>query len=167
MNRLSTNLEDYLEIIGNLLDGGRRARISDIARLMGVSRPSVTQIVGKLTEIGLVTHEPYGDVRLTEKGREIAKTIALRHGLFNEFLCDILGVPSGIADKEACLLEHAIGPETTARFAAFVHFVDAENKKPEWLRMFHRYLKDGILPDACIRCQKLRELEDFEDRKDV
>ncbi len=159
MTELSSNLEDYLETIVNLLDDGKRARISDIARLMGVSRPSVTQIVARLAEMGLVTHKSYRDVRLTDKGRQIANSVAHRHELFCEFLADILGIPRSSAEREACRLEHAIGPETTARLTAFVHFVNATHNPPEWINMFHRYLEDGAFPDICARCQKLRELE--------
>ena len=89
---ISENIEDYLEVIGRLIGSGKSASISAIARIMGVSRPSVTQIVSRMAEIGLVKHKPYGDVKLTQKGKAIAESVFRRHRLFSEFLRDILGI---------------------------------------------------------------------------
>lgn len=142
MNELSVNLEDYLETIFNLIESGKQAQVSEIADTMGVSRPSVTQIISKLADMGYVEHEPYRDVTLTPKGIRTARCVARKHQLFREFLTEILGVPDEIADVEACKLEHAIGPRTTGRFSAFVEFVCARDNPPEWLIEFRKKEKD-------------------------
>ncbi len=160
MKEISSSLEDYLEAIYNLTRHNKLARMSDIAIALGVSRPSVTQIVRKLVTMGLVEHELYSDAVLTKKGRKIAKSIALRHELFHEFLSKILGTPDDTAQEEACKLEHAIGPGTTARLTAFVEFVDAAKRPPEWLHLFQKYLEDGSISDVCRSCQEIRMLDE-------
>ncbi|MCK5833036.1 metal-dependent transcriptional regulator [bacterium] len=157
MSYISSNLEDYLEVIGKLVTDGKSATVSAIARIMGVSRPSVTQIVSKMIEMGLVQHVPYGDVKLTSFGEEIAQKIARRHKLLFRFLRDLLNVPPDIADKEACEIEHSIGPETTLRLAAFVDFIDSFHGTPEWLDHFHEFLKTNELPSICLSCKNLVE----------
>ncbi|HHS50249.1 MAG TPA: metal-dependent transcriptional regulator [candidate division Zixibacteria bacterium] len=159
MNYISPNLEDYLEIIDRLISNGKPATVSAIARMMGISRPSVTQMVAKMIEFELVEHVPYGDVRLTETGREIARKVAERHRLLAQFLRDILGVPPETADMEACELEHSIGADTTARLAAFVQFVGASDSPPEWLERFWKYLETSEMPEFCKECKRLREME--------
>lgn len=138
MANLSANLEDYLEVIYRL---DRQVKISAIARLMGVSRPSVTQIISKMIDLGLVEHVPYGDVKLTDHGRTIASKVSERHRLLAEFLRDILAVPPDIADKEACALEHAIGPETTSALTAFVSYLKSSPPKG-WLEDFRVFVEN-------------------------
>ncbi len=123
MKELSTSLEDYLETIYNIIELGEKAHVSQIADIHGVSRPSVTQVIARLTEMGYVKHQPYRDVKLTRKGKKAAKRITRKHELFREFLTDILEIPEEIAEEEACKLEHAIGPVTTEKFAAFVEYL--------------------------------------------
>jgi len=154
MEGLSANLEDYLETVLNLVQSDGYARVSDIADVMDVSRPSVTQVIAKLAELGLVKHVPYGDVRLTSNGRKIAQAVAHKHELFCEFLTDILGIPKEIAATEACRLEHAIGRNTTERLAAFVEFVDAKRNPPKWLALFHS--RDEADIEKCRECRLLR-----------
>ncbi|MGC9314803.1 MAG: metal-dependent transcriptional regulator [bacterium] len=144
MNELSVNLEDYLETIFNLIESGKQAQVSEIADTMGVSRPSVTQIISKLADMGYVEHEPYRDVTLTPKGIRTARCVARKHQLFREFLTEILGVPDEIAEAEACKLEHAIGTVTTERFSAFVEFTSRDNNPPDWLEKFHDNWKKEI-----------------------
>lgn len=144
MNELSVNLEDYLETIFNLIESGKQAQVSEIADTMGVSRPSVTQIISKLADMGYVEHEPYRDVTLTPKGIRTARSIARKHQLFREFLTEILGVPVEVAEAEACKLEHSIGTVTTERFSAFVEFISRDKNPPDWLEKFHENWKKEI-----------------------
>jgi len=140
MSNISTSIEDYLEAIGNLLAKGKRARISDIARIMNVSRPSVTQIVSKMVEMGMVTHKSYGDVKLTPKGEKIAYDISHKHELLKKFLVDILQVDEPTAQVEACKMEHAIGPFTTERFATFINFLENNQSGEKTMKVFKKCL---------------------------
>ena len=141
MKKLSANIEDYLVTIRDLVDERQSARVSDIADRMSVSRPSVTQVVTRLTRFGLVNHEHYGDVFITDTGREIADSVSYRRDLFKQFLVDILRAPEKAAEKDACKLGHSIGEDCTANLANFVRFVDAKKNPPIWLKLFHNYLE--------------------------
>ena len=117
---LTPSMEDYLETILQLSKENGVAKISDIARSMKIAKPSVTQAVALLRRDGLVTQTPYGPISLTEAGREKAQEVWHRHQVISRFLFDILKVPSDVANKDACLIEHIISPETIARMDAWL-----------------------------------------------
>lgn len=113
--RLGQSAEDYLEAILTLEKTARSVRVKDLAGRMGVSRPSVVAALAALSGKGLVVHERYGGVELTEAGRRAAVEVSRRHLLVRSFLCDVLGVSAKTADADACRIEHALSPETVSR----------------------------------------------------
>ncbi len=117
---LSESGEDYLEAI--LLLGAQKSpvRVKDIARCLGVSRPSVVNALTQLETRGLVRHEHYGGVELTDTGRHYATAVYRRHLLLEQFLHQVLGVSAEIASQDACRLEHALSPQTTQRLMGFI-----------------------------------------------
>ncbi|MBN1320101.1 MAG: metal-dependent transcriptional regulator [Thermoleophilia bacterium] len=116
---LSESLEDYLEAILQLERECRVARVSEIADQLNVSRPSVTGALKNLAARGLVTHEPYGHVTLTDEGSGIAVEVERRHVAIRDFLVDVLGVPAEKADVTACRLEHVVEPDVLAHFVSY------------------------------------------------
>ena len=122
--RVSASQEDYLEVIYDLSHGTEAVRSIDIANLLMVSRASVNKRLGLLKEAGFVEHEPYGLVRLTEKGCAVAKNVRERHNTLYKFLINILGVPADTADREACEMEHAISQDTADRLYAYLNQLD-------------------------------------------
>ncbi|UCH79320.1 MAG: metal-dependent transcriptional regulator [Candidatus Coatesbacteria bacterium] len=114
---LSPALEDYLEAI---LELEPPVRVSAIARRLRVAKASVTQAVQRLVEKGLAVSPRYGRVELTARGLAAARKIRRRHRIWLEFLEEILGVPHATANREACVLEHGLSPETTARLTSYV-----------------------------------------------
>ena len=118
--RLGQSGEDYLEAVLVLGREKRAVRVKDIANRLGVSRPSVVAALAKLERQGMLRHEPYGAVELTEDGMRLARSVDRRHLLLFRFLHDTLGLPSGKASAEACALEHALSSETTARLLLLV-----------------------------------------------
>jgi DtxR family Mn-dependent transcriptional regulator len=113
--------EDYLEAVLVLGQEKRAVRVKDVAGHLGVSRPSVVAALAQLERLGLVRHERYGDVELTLKGRVRAEAVYRRHRLVRAFLVQVLGVSKATADRDACLIEHSLSPETVSRLVAFVH----------------------------------------------
>ena len=77
---MTQSLEDYLEMVSFLADEGQ-VRVTDIAARLGFSKPSVLSALKILEDRGLVTHERYSTVSLTDKGAELALTIRERHNL--------------------------------------------------------------------------------------
>jgi DtxR family transcriptional regulator, Mn-dependent transcriptional regulator len=116
---LSASLEDYLEAILHLERASRVARVSEIAELLHVSRPSVTGALKGLTARGLVVHARYGHVTLTESGQRIAADVERRHVAIRDFLTCVLEIPVDQAETAACRMEHVLEPAVLARFVAY------------------------------------------------
>jgi DtxR family Mn-dependent transcriptional regulator len=116
---LSASLEDYLEAILQLERKSRVARVSEIAKQLNVSRPSVTGALKNLAGRGLVLHARYGHVTLTEEGGRIARDVERRHIAIRDFLTDVLAIPVDKAEVTACRLEHVLEPDILAHFVAY------------------------------------------------
>lgn len=125
--QLSASLEDYLEAIYVLSQSGKVARSKDIAEHLHVARASVTGALRALSEKQLIHYKPYGYITLTEKGAGVAGKIARRHKTLGFFFCDVLGTDPKTAQQAACLAEHAISPEITARLTALSEFITEQN----------------------------------------
>jgi DtxR family transcriptional regulator, Mn-dependent transcriptional regulator len=117
---ISAQTEEYLETIRRLEERGEPATTSALAQDLGVSSPSVTEMVLRLVELGFVTRRPRGEVLLTDAGRAVGTTVVRRHRLWERFLTDVLGLPWENVHAEACRLEHATSPDTEARLAEAV-----------------------------------------------
>ena len=128
MVNLSSSLEDYLEAIFNLSSASNIARSKDIAKLLGVSRSSVTGALRVLKEKGLANYKPYHYVTLTELGQTTAAEIVRKHNILKAFFINVLGIEPGLAQQAACKAEHALGPEIIARLLCFIDFVTQTGK---------------------------------------
>lgn len=120
MEPISSSLEDYLEAIFILIQKHPHVRLTDIAEFMGVSKPSVNRAVGNLKEAGLVSHETYGVVSLTAKGKQRAAVVLRRHKLIKRFLTQTLGVEEDIAERDACRMEHVMSPKTIEKLYTYI-----------------------------------------------
>jgi len=100
--------EEYLEGIYRLQQRSGVAKTSEMVKVLQVVPGTVTNTVERLEREGLVTHEPYKGVKLTEEGRKIALDVIRRHRLSERLLTDILNVGWDEAHKAACRLEHGI-----------------------------------------------------------
>jgi DtxR family Mn-dependent transcriptional regulator len=127
-NNLSASLEDYLEAIFNIAGRSKIARSKDIAKLLGVSKASVTGALRMLKDKGLANYKPYGYVTLTETGQAAAAEVVNKHDVLKSFFIRILGVEPDIAQKAACKAEHALGPNIIARLLHFSEFASESNK---------------------------------------
>jgi len=140
---LTASLEDYLEAIFNLSSQSNIARSKDIARLLGVSRASVTGALRVLKKKGLANYEPYDYVTLTESGRAAAAEIASKHDILKSFFINVLGVESDVAQKAACKAEHALGPGIIAKLLSFIEFVNQGSENGSDLAgEFEKFCKD-------------------------
>lgn len=102
-------IEEYLETISSLSKRkGIPVKNKDIAEELGISQASVSEMVQKLADDGLVSHEPYHGVELTNIGLLKANRIFRKHHVIEKFLSDVLNIDPEIAHNEACGLEHAV-----------------------------------------------------------
>jgi DtxR family manganese transport transcriptional regulator len=113
--RRNTLLEDYVELIADLIADGGEARQVDIAARLGVAQPTVGKALRRLGAAGLVVQKPYRGVFLTEAGQKIARESRLRHQTVEAFLRS-LGVSSETARIDAEGIEHHVSDETLAAF---------------------------------------------------
>ena len=115
----SALLEDYAELIADLLVAEGEARPTDIARRLGVSHATVIKTIGRLKREGLATARPYRGVFLTEAGQMLAVRVRARHRLVVDMLIAV-GVPREAAEQDAEGIEPHVSETTLAAFAAFV-----------------------------------------------
>lgn len=116
---LGESLENYLEAI-LLLEKNGEVRSIDLANHMKVSRPSVNKAVNALKSKGFISQEAYGSIFFTEEGRSVANTILQKHFTITKFLVESLGLEVGLAEDDACRIEHVIS-ETT--YKAMIEFI--------------------------------------------
>lgn len=137
---LSSQMEDYLEAIYHLCRDEGVARVKAIADRLEVTNPSVVGAIRKLKYRNLVIQEPYGYVRLTVEGEEIAGAITHRHEVLSDFFKDILGLDHETASVDACKIEHAVSPETVRRLRAVAEFIKQEPQiNVDWEKEFKRF----------------------------
>jgi DtxR family Mn-dependent transcriptional regulator len=115
---LTRSVEDYLKAIYRLSPEGRHASTSDIAHLLELSAPSVSGMVKRLSELGLLEHIPYKGVQLTDAGRRAALRMVRRHRLIEAYLVEFLGYAWDAVHAEAERLEHAVSDTLVERMAA-------------------------------------------------
>ena len=115
---LTRSVEDYLKAIYRLTKAGGPATTSDIAQLLELSAPSVSGMVKRLSEQGLLEHVPYKGVELTRAGRQAALRMLRRHRIIETYLVERLGYTWDTVHDEAERLEHAVSDGLIDRMAA-------------------------------------------------
>jgi DtxR family Mn-dependent transcriptional regulator len=140
---LSAQMEDYLEAIFELCRDNGVARVKDIALRLKVTNPSVVGAVRTLKRKKLVRQERYGFIRLTDQGRELARSVLDRHRALAHFLESILGLDAETAAGDACRIEHAVSQETVRRLRAVAAFLLSEaHEDLDWKREFKQFYRN-------------------------
>ena len=115
----SVAIEDYAKAIHALeRRTGGPVSTSAIAERLAVSPGSVTPMLKRMGELGLVRHEPYHGVTLTPAGARVALEVIRHHRLIESYLAEALGMPWDRVHDEAEVLEHYISEELEARMAS-------------------------------------------------
>lgn len=104
-------IEDYVELIADLIDAKGEARAVELAQRMGVTQATVGKMIRRMTETGLVTSQPYRSIFLTEAGHDMARASRERHIVVLRFL-RALGVSADTARQDAEGVEHHVSDET-------------------------------------------------------
>jgi DtxR family Mn-dependent transcriptional regulator len=116
---LSEAVQDYAKAIYALQSRGDRSVTTNaLAERIGVTPASASAMVKKLAAMGLVTHQPYHGVTLTERGRDVALEVLRHHRLLELYLAESLGVPWDRVHEEAEVLEHVLSEELEDLIAA-------------------------------------------------
>lgn len=110
-NGATERMEDYLEVMYELVQHKGYATSIDTAECLGVSQPSVSKMMRRLDQCGLIEYEKYRGTRLTQKGFRIARAIHKTHSIISEFL-RLIGVSQDITNRDAEEIEHHLHPRT-------------------------------------------------------
>ena len=113
-------MEDYLEIIYELVQQKGYATSVDITECLNVSAPSVTKMMRRLDTTGYLEYEKYRGIRLTQQGTNVAQNIKRKHELLTEFF-KFIGVREDIANSDAEGIEHHLHSETLERLEEFLN----------------------------------------------
>jgi DtxR family Mn-dependent transcriptional regulator len=132
---LSPSVEDYVLAIHRLGQAGGGVSTTRLARQLGVRPASVTGMLRRLADMGLITYRRYRKIALSGAGERRANELLRRHRLTECLLTEVLGVPLEEVHGEACRLEHAVSPSVELRIAETLgepdacphgHLIDAE-----------------------------------------
>ena len=136
MTILTPSLEDYLEELYRFSLTSDSVRVTDLSHKLAVSMPSVSKALHKLKKGEFISYQRYGEITLTEKGKQLGSFLVKRNQLLQEFLiliqtnCDIA------AEAEA--MEHYLSEATIRSIQAIVTFL---KNNPEW----HKVLLEHII----------------------
>jgi DtxR family transcriptional regulator, manganese transport regulator len=117
--RSASMLEDYTELIADLIAVNGEARTTDIARRLGVAHPTASKAIARLKREGLARAQPYRGIFLTEAGEAMARSVHQRHRLVVDLLVAV-GAPREAAEADAEGIEHYVSPVTLRAFEAFL-----------------------------------------------
>ena len=135
MTNLTPSLEDYLEELYRFSLYTDTVRVTDLSVKLSVAMPSVTKALHKLKDGQYISYERYGEISLTEKGKELGEFLVKRNQLLMEFL--ILIKTNCNIEAEAEAMEHYLSEATIRSIQAIVTFL---NNNPEWYRVLLEYI---------------------------
>ena len=135
MTNLTPSLEDYLEELYRFSLYTDTVRVTDLSVKLSVSMPSVTKALHKLKDGQYISYERYGEISLTEKGKELGEFLVERNQLLKEFL--ILIQTNCNIEAEAEAMEHYLSEATIRSIQAIVTFL---NNNPEWYSVLLEYI---------------------------
>lgn len=111
-------IDDYVELISDLIREVGEARQVDMAARLGVSQPTVAKMLKRPATVGLIEMIPWRGVFLTPEGEKLAQESRERHQIVENFLL-VLGVSPEIARRDAEGMEHHVSEETLVKFREF------------------------------------------------
>ena len=143
---LPERTQEYLKVIWDISEyGGQTALPGEIARRVGQKSSTVSEAIKRLASQGLVTHEPYSGITLTEQGNAMAVQMVRRHRVLETFLVRALGYTWDEVHEDADLLEHAVSDRLLERMEEHLHHPTHD---PHGDPIPHA---DGTLPDGPTR----------------
>ncbi len=152
---VSHSMAHYLQAVSTLKAERGHARVGDIADALRVSKSGVTSMIRSLQNRGLVTHERYGCVELTASGQRLASRTETSRRVLTLFLGEILGVPEGVAQEDACMIEHLVSPEVSLELLRLTSFLRSQHPVAKQFREAYRTSPRSCAehdPGACDVC---------------
>ncbi len=116
----SQTLEDYIRAVYLLEKKRVGVKSKELADYLQVKKSSVSEMVGKLKQVGMLNYEKYSKLSLTKKGRELAERLTFKHRVIEAFLTKLLKRDKKKVHSEAHKLEHAFSDESIKRIYAII-----------------------------------------------
>ena len=156
--KLTNSQEEYLKTIYLLEKNKKKARVTDIAEKMNITKPSVNKALKLLKEAQLINYEVYGDIKLTAKGQEVAKEIIKKQDILETFLIGVLEIEKEQAQKEATAIKYAMSKESIDKLDSYISkILDLGDLKC-------RYDKNN---EKCRNCIKITARERLKKAKNI
>ena len=121
--KLTNSQEEYIKTIYILSKTEKEIRVTDIAKKLEITKPSVNRAIKNLKDIKLINYETYGEIKLTKEGEKQAQEILKREDILKLFLSKILDVEEKQAKTEAIAMKHAISTETEEKLEQYINKV--------------------------------------------
>ncbi len=121
--KLTNSQEEYIKTIYILSKTEKEIRVTDIAKRLGITKPSVNRAINNLKDLKLLNYKTYGEIKLTKEGEIQAQEILKKEDIVKIFLNKILDIEEKQAEKEAKAMKHAISPETEEKLEKFINKV--------------------------------------------
>ena len=152
-NELTRSHEHYLRALWEVRSQRGYARLTDVARELGVALPTLSVGLKPLIARGLVSHDDHRFLLLTPAGERIAREVHHRFAVMRAFLRDVLGVTESAAVHEACLLEHDVSAATTDRLLDLIKMLrDDRELRDHFQRCFTEYHRTCRPAAECSTC---------------
>jgi Mn-dependent DtxR family transcriptional regulator len=124
--KLTSSMEDYLEMICRLSEGQKEVRIGTISEKLHVKPSSASKMMLLLKEKGYISFEKYGHISISEKGLKMGGYLLYRHKVINEFLCALNNSDTELEQTEK--IEHFINKKTVENLKKFTDKLKNYNK---------------------------------------
>ena len=147
MINLTNSQEEYLKVIYILKNTKKDIRVTDIAKKLDKSKASVNNAINLLKNDGLIDYEPYGQIKLTEKGETEAIKIIEAYDIVKLFLTDILNANKENVDEEAKKIKTILSDDTLNKLAKYTH---------KTLGLYSLDCGYDIAKTSCIKCARRR-----------
>ncbi len=160
--KLTPTVMSYISAIYSLIEKEGVARISDIAKVKGVSYASATNAVKKLAELGVVEHKRYGFVKLTLRGLKIAQMLKSGESRIKYFFIYVVGIPEKKAEQIASLMVYDLDAATRRKLRKFYSIlIDFTKEKAEELEKFIKEQRMNMeIPEEVYKLkEKIKEDE--------
>jgi Mn-dependent DtxR family transcriptional regulator len=154
-NVVSHSAAHHIVAIAELLERHGYARVSDVAKMLNITRGSASLTLKTLKQKGFVEEDENRFLRLSSKGEMVANAVVGKKYLIQKFLADVLGVPEELAEIDTCKIEHLISPRTAQRLTQFLRFVHSDDPRAKgfvegWAAFNAACERDPNVCPACV-----------------
>jgi DtxR family transcriptional regulator, Mn-dependent transcriptional regulator len=153
-NKITHSVAHYLMAVDKLLLENGYARVTDVASFLKITRGAASLALTQLKDKGFIKEDPNRFLLLTDKGKNLSQIVVKNYALLNRFFRDILGIPSELANMDACKMEHLLSEQSSVYLHRFLQVLFT---KPELLeQILHAMKNEGSCCEkdkTCLLCE--------------